>query len=195
MFKWKVEEMRLRNEKCKFIIGNTKIYSCENTTSKEDKIAFVDSMIDGKLSYSLSLIDKFNGDKDNLPKDAYGDIKTISLKAWINRNDKKYNRPIIDNHYHYGKYNILGCERFIQSVGKGMYDYYEDLVDEVFHRQLVKCEEEERKYFSEHDEQSILEKQINEKLNQYSTTFGADIWTGSSGVEIGDSDKKKEINY
>lgn len=47
---------------------------------------------------------------------------------------------------------FLGCERNIQSNHKGDYDYYEDLVDEVFRRQLMKCEEEEMKYFHEHNE-------------------------------------------
>lgn len=199
MFEWKVEEMKLMNNHNDIYGGTykTNVYSCESSVSRDDKIVFVDSMQDGKLSYILSLIEKFNADKESLPKkdSMFGEpeVKTTSLKAWIKRNDTKYERPLIDDWFKYGKYNILGCERNIQNSYKGTYDYYEDLVDEVFRRQLMECERKEEKYFSEHDERSILEKKFNEKLNQYGTTFGADIWTGTGGVQVGDSDKMRKL--
>lgn len=199
MFKWKAEEMSLMNNHANVYNGRykTTVYACERSVSREDKIAFVDSMTDGKLSYLLSLIEKFNKDKDSLPKkdSMFGEsqVKAISLKAWIKRNDTKYPQKLLDDWFKYGKYNLLGCERDIQSDCKGNYDYYEDLVDEVFHRQLMKCEEEEKKYFHEHDEYSILQKKFKEKQNQYRTTFGAEIWIGTGGVQIGDSDKRRKL--
>lgn len=199
MFEWKVEEMALMNNHADVYGSRYKvtIYACEDSVSREDKIAFVDSMQDGKLGYLLSLIEKFNEDKDNLPKKEtmFGEpeVKTTSLKAWIKRNDTKYPQNVIDDWFKYGKYNILGCERNIQSNRKGDYDYYEDLVDEVFRRQLMKCEEEEQKYFHEHDEYSILKKKFEEKQNQYRTTFGVEIWTGSGGVQVGDSGKMRKL--
>lgn len=195
MFEWKVEEMTLMNNHADVHNGRYKInvYACEDSVSREDKIAFVDSMTDGKLSYLLSLIEKFNADKENLPKDSYGDVKTVSLKAWVNRNDTKYSQKLIDDWYQYGKYNLLGCERNIQSNTKGTYDYYEDLVDEVFRRQLMKREEEEQKYFHEHDEYSILKKRYREK--GYNTTFGVHICDWSSGrlTIADDNDNERDI--
>lgn len=199
MFEWKVEEMALMNNhadvynwRCK-----TTVYTCESSVSRKDKIDFIDSMTDEKMSYLLSLIEKFNADKENLPKkeSAYSEpqIKTTSLKAWIKRNDTKYSQHIIDDWHNYGKYNILGCERDIQSNAKGTYDYYDDLVDEVFRRQLMECEKEERKYFSEHDEYSVLKKTFLKKQQQYGTTFGVDIVTGSCGVCVGDFDNNRDI--
>lgn len=199
MFEWKVEEMALMNKRTDVYIGRRKttLYACESFVSREDKIAFVDSMQDGKLSYLLLLIEKFNAEKESLPQKQtlFGDseVKTTSLKAWIKRNDTKYPQKLIDDWFEYGKYNLLGCKRNIQSNRKGDYDYYEDLVDEVFRRQLMKCEGEERKYFHEHDECSILKKKFEEKQNQYGTTFGAEIWTGSSGVQVGDYDKRRKL--
>lgn len=199
MFEWKVEEMALMNNHADVYGGRykTTVYACENSTSREDKIAFVDSVTDGKLSYLLSLIEKFNADKCSLPKkdSMFGEpeVKTTSLKAWIKRNDTKYSQKLIDDWFKYGKYNLLGCERNIQSNRKGDYDYYEDLVDEVFRRQLMKCEEDERKYFYDHDEYSILKKKFEEKRNQYRTTFGAEIWIGSGGVQVGDSEKRRKL--
>ena len=196
MFEWKVEDMVLLNQKGGLVLGREKIYDCEHKVSREDKIAFVDSLQDGKLSYLLSLIEKFETDKDSLPKDDWNHVKTVSLKAWINRNDKKYSRPIIDNWYHYGSYNLLGTTRWISSNSKGQYDTYDDLVDEVFHRQLKKCEEKERSYFLEHDEYSILKKKFRER--NYCTTFGVRIGDCSDGNlyiydNDDDYDRRREI--
>lgn len=201
MFEWKVEEMVLMNNRHDVYTSRGKrkaiIYDCEDSVSRENKISFVDSKTDGKLSYILSLIEKFDTDKDNLPKkdSMFGEpeVKTTSLKAWIKRNDTKYSQKIIDDWFKYGKYNIIGCERNIQSNTKGTYDYYDDLVDEVFHRQLMKCEEEEQKYFHEHDEYSILKKKFEEKRQQYGTTFGVGIVMGSCGICVGDFEKYRDI--
>lgn len=199
MFEWKIEEMSLMNNCADVYDGRykTTVYACESSVSREEKIAFVDSMTDGKLSYLLSLIEKFNADKVSLPKkdNMFGEpeVKTTSLKAWIKRNDTKYSQKLIDDWFKYGKYNLLGCERNIQSNRKGDYDYYEDLVDEVFRRQLIECEREEHKYFNDHDEYSILKKKFEEKQNQYHTTFGAEIWIGSGGVQVGDSEKRRKL--
>lgn len=201
MFEWKVEEMVLMNNHHNVYASRSRrktiIYDCEDSISREDKIAFVDNKTDGKLSYLLSLIEKFNTDKENLSKkdSMFGEpeVKTISLKAWIKRNDTKYSQKVIDDWYKYGKYNILGCERNIQSNTRETYDYYEDLVDEVFHRQLIKCEKEEQKYFYEHDKYSILKKKFEEKRQQYGTTFGVGIVTGSCGISVGDFEDHRDI--
>lgn len=193
MFEWKVEEMALMNEKGGIFLGKEKIFDCESETSREDKIAFVDSMTDGKLSYLLSLIEKFEGEKGTLPKDKYGYIKTVSLKAWVKRNDTKYERPIIDDYYDHGRYKILGSERHIQYNSKGNYDTYDDLVDESFHRQLLECKKEEKKYFAEHDEYSILKKKFRER--NHHTTFGVHIcdWSNGRLTVADDDDNERDI--
>ena len=119
MFEWKVEDMILLKQKGGVFLrgGKEKIYDCESNVSREDKIAFVDSKQDGILSYLLTLIEKFNQDVENMPKDQWDNVKTVSLKAWIKKNDTKYSRPIIDDHYRYGRYFVLGMERYITSNG------------------------------------------------------------------------------
>lgn len=195
MFEWKVEEMKLMNNRADVRNGRCKVnvYACENSVSKEDKIAFVDSMQDGKLSYLLFLIEKFDEDVNDLPKDSNGSIKTISLKAWIKRNDSRYSSKLIDDWYHYGEYNLIGCERYIQSGGKGINDYYDDLVDEVFRRQLVKCEAEEQRYFSEHDEYSVLKNKFRNR--NHKTTFGVHIrdWSNGRLTIADDNDNERDI--
>ena len=155
MFTWKVEELKLRNENCKTYVGKERIFNCESELTREEKIAFVDNMQDGKLSYILELVDKFNRDESTLPKDAYGNVKTVSLKAWINRNDTKYGNTdytrIIDSWYNYGKIRFLGSERWITwndfEDKKSYYDTYANYVDEIFHRQLQQCLKMENEYF------------------------------------------------
>lgn len=187
MFEWKIEELKLYHQKG-VILGKEKIYDCEHTVSMEDKIAFVDGLQDGKLSYILNLFKKFKEDEENLPKDKCGDVKTVSLKSWIKRNDT---RKLIDDTYTYGKIRFIGG-RSIKSVNiKSAYDTYDDYVDEVFHRQLKECENKERKYFLDHDEYSILKREFLNK--KYNTTFGVNITSWSSGkVCICDDITKEE---
>ena len=181
MFNWKVEEMKLMNSKKNF----NGAYFLEDEVSREDKIAFVDSMQDGKLSYIIAMIQKFESERDSMPKDQWGKVKTVSLKAWLKRNDTGYKRPIFNNDYYYGKFYLIGVERFISSNpmnSKGnYYDIYEDLVDEVFYRQLCRCEKLEKEYFLAHDEYSILKKQFRELSNEYRTTFGVHTGYCSNG--------------
>lgn len=204
MFTWNVEELKLRNENCKTYADKERIFNCESELTREEKIAFVDSMQNGKLSYILELVDKFNRDESTLPKDAYGKVKTISLKAWINRNDTKYGNTdytrIIDSWYNYGKIHFLGCERWItwddfeNEKTYSSYDIYANYVDEIFHRQLKQCLKMENEYFRAHDEYEILKNKFRNK--NYPTTFGVNIGMCSNGciyVYDNDNDKKREI--
>lgn len=192
MFEWNVEDMKLLNQESSVMIGKEKIYNCESDVKREDKITFVDKMQDNKLSYILSLAEKFEKDKEDMPINNWGDVKTVSLKAWIKKNDK---RNLIDNSYQYGSIRFMGG-RSIQCINrKGGYDTYEDYIDEIFHRQLKECENLEYKYFLEHDEYSILKQKFRDK--KYNTTFGVNIGFCSDGsifvYDINNSSKRRDI--
>lgn len=179
MFKWNVEDMVLLNQKGGIFIGREKIYDCENTLSREEKIEFIDKMQDDKLSYLLGLLKKFDEEKVNLKYDAMGYLKTVSLKAWLKRNDSKH---IVDDWYKYGNFTLLGLTRNIEKYNsKGNYDIYEDFVDELFHRQLKRCEEKEMQHFLNHDEYTVLKRKIKEKYQTYNTSFGAYLGFSSNG--------------
>lgn len=186
MFKWNVEDMKLLNQK------SSEIYNYEYDITREDKIAFVDKMQDNKLSYILALSEKLEKDKENMPIDNWGDIRTVSLKAWIKRNDK---RNLIDNSYQYGSIRFMGERNILCINRKGIYDTYEDYVDEIFHRQLNECEKLEHKYFLEHDEYSILKQKFRDR--NYGTTFGVNIGDCSDGnifvYDSNDSNKRRKI--
>ena len=195
MFEWNVEDMSLLNEKGKFYIGENRIYACENEVSRENKIEFLDRMNDGKMSYLVDLINKYNEEQESLPHDGYGYVKCVSLKAWIKRNDPK---GLVDKNYHYGHFSFLGVERFIQLSykqnynQKGYHDVYGDLVDECFHRQLVRCEKMEKEYFETHDEYCLLKRRFKEYAQTYHTEFGVMIAFGSDGrVSVYDDSLEK----
>lgn len=194
MFNWNVEEMKLLNENTRTYIGQKIIYSCEYTTSKEDKIAFIDTMQQGKMTYLLNLIEKFNKEKNDLPKNDWGQVKTVSLKAWLKRNDHE---QLIDNYYHYGTIRFLNIERHIENADhkRYMYDTFENFVDECFHRQLVKCKQMEKEYFLSHDEYSILKKEFREYAEKHGTTFNVDImWSSDGKVYVYETmENKREI--
>lgn len=195
MFEWKVEELALMNEKCKFFIGKHRQYSVENSLTREEKIAFIDSRENGMMSHIIQVSEAFEADRPNLPKDAWGNVKTVSLKAWLIRNDE---RKIFNTGYYHGRIYFLGCERFISDLNKKhTYDMYDDFVDETFHRVLIQLEAEERQYFKEHDEYEILKTEIREKSRNFSTTFGVHLSFCSDGtisVCDNDSDKSRHIS-
>lgn len=188
MFEWKIEDMSLMNEAAAADNPKKYVFKCESEVSREDKIAFVDSMNDGRLSYLLNLQEKFDAEKDSLPKDRFGATKTVSLKSWLKRNDP---RQMVDTQFNYGLYGVLGAIRYIHHTYKNVHDMHTDFVDEAFHRQLWKCENAERAYFAEHDEYSILKNQLREK--GLSITFGVHLaFWGSGKITIQNEDGTQE---
>ena len=187
MFEWKVDDLKLYNNGG-LVINGEKIYDCENHVSREDKIAFVDKMNDDKLSYILKLGEKYQAEESSMPKDKFGNVRTLSFKAWIKRNDIN---NLIDIDYNYGRIRFLG-KRNIASLNEHSSGIYEDYVDEVFHVQLKKCEELERKYFLEHDEYSILKNELKKQIEKHRTTFGVQISICSSGQIYVSSNNSKE---
>lgn len=170
MFEWKVEDMRLKeeaiNENLKWssyeVFKNTYsepyTFKCENAITKEEKIKFVDEMTNGKLSYVINLVNKFDNEKETLPKDSYGEVKTVSLKAWLKRNDSK---QVIDNYFKCGLIRFFNDTTRIQHL-----DNIGKYIDRIFHHQLAVCLNEEMKYFVTHDEYSVLTNQLKNQIGE-----------------------------
>lgn len=190
MFEWKLEDLKLKDK-----FGFYDFDQIVKSTSKEDKLKFVDNLNDGKLTYLLNLSDKFNEDKENgtLKKDSYGYVKTVSLKAWLKRNDT---RKMISNYYHYGQIYFLRIERYIKDLNrKGFGDSYDDFIDECFYRQLKDCQNKEIHYFRTHDEYEVMKREIKEKAYKYNTTFRVHISFCSNGCIciVNEEGKEREI--
>ena len=164
MYNWKIEECKLMNEN---INKRTELYNCEYSLTPEEKIAFIDSMNEGKLSYFLELKQNLIKDKKMgiLKIDDFGNIKTNSLKAWIIRNDTK---NIIDKTFNIGYFSLLEFKFKLNT---------EPNLDicKLFHKQLEYCESMERKWFKEHDEYSILCNKVKKYIKEYNTDFGLNL--------------------
>lgn len=143
MFDWNIRDLKIReeaiNEKlawsCYEVYKNTYrtpyTFKCENTVSKEEKVKFVDDMTNGKLSYIINLINKFDKEKETLPNDSYGEVKTGSLKIWLKKNDPD---QVIDNYFKCGEirfFDDITCIQHFDSIDK--------YIDRIFHYQLVDC--------------------------------------------------------
>lgn len=192
-FDWQCEDMKLMNEKCNLYIGKEKIYQCENCLSREEKISFIDGKSNGAMSYLLNLLNKFNTDKESLCKDRYGCIKTVSLKAWINRNDSE---KLIDTNFSIGRITLFYATCFIQDNFEvtNTYSIYKDFVDEVFHRLLKELEIKEKTYFKKIDPYQIALSKLRGYSDKFKTAFGTRLLFSSDGtIKICNENHSREI--
>ena len=94
---YKVEDLVLYNEKknarksiLQEQLNYPYIFGWEHSMSEKEKIDFIDTYYKkdnqtGWATYMLDLINKYLSEKVNLPKDSYGYVKTVSLKAWLKK--------------------------------------------------------------------------------------------------------------
>lgn len=176
MYEWILEDYKLMYEVDRAYINpinprkgrKIKEYKDMRTTSREDKIEFIDRMNDNKLSYIFSLASKFEKDvKDGIiKKDKKGRLNSKSLIAWLYKNDTM---GLGYREFDYGNICILGVEFFIGNV-KDYYGIYDNLIDEIFHHQLIYCEEQEKRHFEDNDEYTIKSNELYNIIhsNKYS---------------------------
>lgn len=176
MFIWNVEEMKLLNEKCVIYNGDEKVYDCESKTSKEDKIAFIDKMNSGRMSCIIDLINKLEEAQKDMPKDNWGNVKTVAFKAWMKKNDIL---GLCEEYADYKYIYFLNVSYPISLLSsQDERNYY---IDKMFHVQLIKCEQMESQYFKKHDEYEILKQKLRDKNHEYGISFGVNIGLNSNG--------------
>lgn len=179
---YKVEELKLMNmgktrvhRQNSYLRGGLNVFDIELPMSMEEKIAFIDKMKDGVATYMLNLLEKWEKEKDSLPKDQYGHPKTVSKKAWIRRND---DREIIDIKYNIGTYYLFGTKFMKMSLtcpetefGYSLEYTGGHIVHQWFHDLLKKLEQKEREYFRTHDPFQIKLGKLREYGDRYRITF------------------------
>lgn len=168
-----------------------KVFEIETEMSIEDKIAFIDEIKDGTATYLLNILKKWEAEKDALPKDQYGNPKTVSKKAWIKRNDK---RKIIDTEYKVGTYHLFSnyYREMSTTCPTTEYGYSleytgEHIVHQWFHDLCYELYSEEKKYFKEHDPFQKKLKKVIDYGRRYSMCFDCKelndiIWNGLEDV-------------
>lgn len=164
MFQWNVEEMKLMN-----MPRENGIFACESEVSTEDKVSFVDQLQNGALTNILTLVKKLEADLPNLKKDEGGRVKTVSLQAWLRKNDHRH--LVCSWSDCCGVIEFMGLKRNIRYIN-GVSCYRSpksptDFVDSCFHRQLTDCLIKERKYYNENNTDQKLIKEVCLSLNEY----------------------------
>ena len=199
---YKVEDLVLFNEKKHggTYIGDVYMYPWEHQFSTEEKIKFIDENYElkgnkGACTYMLNLINKYLDEKDNLPKDSWGYVKTVSLKSWLKKNDSW---KIVDDHYHYGSYYFANRDysdfgtltpRPTWTSNVPYHDKEGKIVDLWFHDVLDILYEEEEKYFNDHDPLILKIRRIVEYHKLYGS-FGIKKFSlvGCNGIKVLDYD-------
>lgn len=185
MFTWNVEECKLMKESEEK--PKLKYFTADGETSREDKIAFIDSQTDGLMTALLKLYEKFQAEADKLKRDKWGIIKQNSIVAWMRRNTKDGKIRFSE---HSGElYSLYGTERRIDNLmTRRTWDSYDDIVDEMFHRLLCRCLKEERAWFAKHDEYSVLSRKLID--SPYMPLLGISYWWGTDGIGVKDENGK-----
>ena len=166
---YKVERMALYREK--EVFGDRKFfkYTYGMYFSREEKINFIDKYIaltdrdmnkyKNCASYMLTLIKKYNEEKDSLKKNSWGGVKENSLKAWLRKNDLQ---GMVDVNYEPGRYRIAGYKEYRLDGS-----YTNSLVDSWFTNLLYELENKERNYFLDTDPIALGIKKIKEYEGKY----------------------------
>lgn len=151
-------------------------FEIEKTLTEEEKLAFIDEMKEGVGTYLFNLLKKWEEEKDSLPQDTYGNVKTVSKKAWIKRNDKDKNLIKID--YKMGSYWLFKTEFKEMSTtcpemeyGYSMEYTGQSVIHQWFHDLCKELYQNEQKYFKEHDPKEIKLSTVREYGRQYSICF------------------------
>lgn len=194
---WRVEEMKLMSQELQWGSNSERKYR-EEALPREEKIAFLDSRYDGKVSQMLELVAKFKVEKEELPKDIYGGVKKVSLKAWLRRNDK--NQLTSDSVV--GEFKI-GSRNIARFNTHGSYARYSDAIEQLFYQELKNLVKEEHKYFLSVDSYSVLKTRLREKiernnffnLNLAVSTDGEIFVMGAGRLEEKRSITSEEILY
>jgi hypothetical protein len=176
---YKPENQFFRNMDRFISYGNFKPFPIESELTNEEKIEIMDKYSNGLVSYMISIINKWNEEKDSLPKDQWDSPKTVSEKAWIKRNDT---RKIVDDDYKIGSYHMFGI-KFTRldlicpntEYGHNMGYTGQNIINQWFYDFCYKQLQEEEKWFKDNDPLQIKIKKVKELGERYRIVFNCKL--------------------
>lgn len=180
LLNYKKEDLFLYNDKMSEL-NDFRYFSFESDFTLEQKVSVVDHFKNGFATYIIELIEKYQVDLEqgNIKKDFYGKPKTVSLKAWIHKNDigeygNGKGKYIVDEWFKYGKirlgfYHYLSDGLLVRSSEYGYRQAYQGdhIVHLMFNNLLKELMSKEIKYFKSIDERSILLKDVKEFMGRF----------------------------
>ncbi len=152
------------------------IFELESVPSREEKIEIMDKYSDGLATYMLNLISKWETEKDSLPKDSFGQVKTVSKTAWAKRSDiRKATYINVDNKITYTMFDIrhygLSMTCGTHEYGYSMKYTGEDIVNEWFHDFCKFMRNKDIAWFKANDPIQLKIKTLKEYGNRYRVMF------------------------
>ena len=202
---YKIEDLVLYKEKQE--APKKSVFDLEHKLTQAEKAEFIDKYYlwrnknTGMATYMLNLIDKFNAEKDAMPKDQYGGVKTVSLKAWLKKNDTL---GVVYNSYSYGHYYFVGSEFTSLSKtptplwGRGNPYYGQEgkVVDYWLHDLLNELYKKEVAWYKDHNTLNQKVRQIKKYCDLYGS-FGIKLvdLVGCNGESVLDDSWLKTWHY
>ena len=184
MFRWNKEELRFKNIKAEPVGTLRKAFEdLATSVSYQDKFEFLDMGNDYKLSEIKRIVDLYRVSSNELKHDRYGSVKTVSLKAWIKRNDPTH---VFDDAYSIGHTKGFYPDAFLQDLAlvddiKGVGDRFENWVNKLFVETCFKLRTEEINYFKSTDPYEVAKTNLRRYSERYSTTFNMHLGFCSDG--------------
>lgn len=184
MFRWNKEELKFKNIKEEPFGTLRKAFEdFASSVSYEDKFEFLDMGHDYKLTEIKRIVDLYRVSRDELKYDSYGSVKTVSLKAWIKRNDPSH---VFDTEYSVGHTKGFYPEAYLQDLAlvndiKGVGDRFKNWIDKLFVETCYKLRTEEINYFNSTDPYEVAKSNLRRYSERYSTTFNKHLGFCSDG--------------
>lgn len=201
MFRWNKEELRFKNIKAEPFGTLRKAFEdFASSVSYQDKFEFLDMGHDYKLTEIKRIVDLYRASRDELKYDSYGSVKTVSLRAWIKRNDPAH---VFDIEYSVGHTKGFYPEAYLQDLAlvndiKGVGDRFENWVNNLFVETCYKLRTEEINYFNSTDPYEVAKTALRQYSERYSTTFNKHLGFCSDGnifvYEDGEGEDVKKHN-
>jgi hypothetical protein len=195
---YKLEDLKFLNmKKEKIWVGNPRnrnglhVFEIEKTLSENEKLEIIDQMKDGVGTYLFNILKKWESEKETLPKNDWGEPKTVSKKAWIKRNDPK---GIIDIKFKLGKYWLFKNDYKEMSTicpeteyGYSMEYTGESVIHQWFHSLCEELYRNESNYFKENDPLQLKITKVKELGEHHRICFNNQdlndiIWNGKTDV-------------
>jgi hypothetical protein len=183
--KHNVEDLGFLNmKKCRVVksrpaFGKMEIYEVEKEISLEDKIKIIDIFEENTATYLLDIITKWNKEEKSMPKDRWDNPKTVSVKAWIKRNDIKKK---IDNDYTIGSYYLFGTKFKSLDIECPSTEHNfnmeytgEHVANQWFHDLCKKLNKKELEWFKENDPKQIKINKVKALGDSYRIGFNCKL--------------------
>jgi hypothetical protein len=155
---------------------NDRRFFLSDELESADKIAMIDEFKDGIASYVLNILEKYAMEKGSLPQNSYGSPKTVSLKAWLKKNDPR-------EHFCFSTYDGVSYYMFGREFtnlelicgnskhGNQMPYTLRGVENQWFHDFLVEMGKEEDTWFANNDPHMLKLEKVR-KLGREFGVFG-----------------------